>query len=227
MGIYARKTVMTSSAAALLLCIGAAGTAAADTEPTSPAVQIAETADEPTPEPEAPDPVDNNDGPADDAVETPITEAPHNDPSRCDGPAIKPYYGITGKSSYFVPSLWNGTEYKDGPGGSMTVSVTKTGTITGTVTGSGEFSAGAIIAKAKTTVSVSIAASFAIAVGHTYTHDIGKKKYGHLQYGSWGYKLSWAKYASSADRCHIVKVSTGTAKLPTKSMGWKYWETSS
>ncbi|WP_234438750.1 hypothetical protein [Streptomyces sp. NRRL S-340] len=109
----------------------------------------------------------------------------------------------------------------------MTVSVTKTGTISATVTGCGEFSAGAIIAKAKTTVSVAIGDSFAISVGHQYSHEIAKNKYGHLQYGSWGYKVSWAKYASSADRCHIVKVATGTAKLPTKSMGWKYWETSS
>ncbi|MEU6220928.1 hypothetical protein ABZ845_25995 [Streptomyces sp. NPDC047022] len=224
MGIYARKTIMSSSAA-LLLCMAAAGTSVAETGETAPlAIQTATPTDSPTPE--APNPVDTNDGPADDVVETPITEAPHNTPSRCDNP-YETWYTITGKSAYFVPSWWNGTEYKDGPGGSMTVSVTKAGTISASVTGSAEFSAGAIIAKAKTSVSATIGASFAITVGHQYSHDIARSKYGHLQYGSWGYKVSWAKYHTSGDGCRAVKAATGTATLPTKSVGWKYWETSS
>jgi hypothetical protein len=35
------------------------------------------------------------------------------------------------------------------------------------------------------------------------------------------------KYATSADRCSKVKLGSGTAKLPTKSTGWRFWTTSS
>ncbi|MEV4424726.1 hypothetical protein ACN9M0_23555 [Streptomyces sp. R-07] len=222
MGIYTRKTLMRSSAA-LLLCVAAAGPAAADSGDTAPlTVQTADIGD--TPGNSAA--VDTNDGPADDSVETPVTEDPHNGPLRCDNPHTT-WYAITGKSAYFIPSWWSGTEYKDGPGGTMNVSVTKTGTISASITGGTEAEGKIIVAKAKVSVSATIGGSFAIAVGHQYTHDVTKNKYGHLQYGSWGYNVSWAKYSTSSDGCGTVKIKSGTAKLPTNSTGWKYWETSS
>lgn len=110
----------------------------------------------------------------------------------------------------------------------MTVSVTKSGTITAEVSGSGEWSAGAILAKAKTTVSVKIAGSVTITTGHTYSQEIPRNKYGHMQYGSWGYKTSWKRYRSVGNGCGTPKeIGSGTMTAPTKEVGWKYWITSS
>ena len=39
---------------------------------------------------------------------------------RCDNP-VKTWYQVSSKKSYHIPSWWNGTSFKDGPGGSMTI----------------------------------------------------------------------------------------------------------
>ncbi|MCN9239600.1 hypothetical protein NGF19_02190, partial [Streptomyces sp. RY43-2] len=143
----------------------------------------------------------------------------------CDYPST--WYNVTSKKATHVPSWWNGTKYKDGPGGTMKVSVIKGGTISLEVAGSGEFQAGALLAKAKVSVSAKVTSSVTITTGHEYTHNIAKKKYGHLQYGSWGYKITWKRYRLNAKTCGGVEIAHGSATLPTKETGWKYWETSS
>ncbi|MFF4270333.1 hypothetical protein [Streptomyces sp. NPDC001536] len=66
-----------------------------------------------------------------------------------------------------------------------------------------------------------------VTTGHTYTHEIARNKYGHLQYGSWGYKTTWKKWRSNSGRsCDTVEIGHGTATFPTSETGWKYWETS-
>ncbi|MFD5699541.1 hypothetical protein [Streptomyces lasiicapitis] len=147
-------------------------------------------------------------------------------PPRCDNP-YKKWYKITSKKNYHVPSRWNGTTFKDGPGGTMKVKVEKSGKIGVELSGSVEASTNAIIAKSKVTFGVKVVGEVGVTVGHEYSHDIPSRKYGHLQYGSWGYNVKWTKYATSADRCGKVKLGSGSAKLPTKSTGWRYWSTSS
>ncbi|WP_233518058.1 hypothetical protein [Streptomyces corynorhini] len=216
MGI-ARKVVI-ASAASMLLCIGMTGTAVAESS------QSGKTADATSPDPVVNEDADIND-PADyiEGVETPVSE---KSPTRCDGPQT--WISITSKSAYHVPAWWNGTKYKDGPGGTMSVSVTKSGTISAEMTVGSEAEMNAVIAKAKVSVSGKIGASVGITTGHTYSHDIGKKKYGHLQYGSWGYKVSWKKYRAQGNGCGAgTVIASGKATLPTKEVGWKYWETSS
>ncbi|MFD4626117.1 hypothetical protein [Streptomyces sp. NPDC058475] len=78
----------------------------------------------------------------------------------------------------------------------------------------------------RATAKVSMSSSMTFG-RHEYSHDIPSRKYGHLQYGSWGYKVNWSKYATSSDRCGKVKLGSGTAKLPTKETGWRWWSTSS
>ncbi|MFI9149755.1 hypothetical protein [Streptomyces sp. NPDC053367] len=219
MGISSRR--VTGAATVMLLCLATAGTAVADetqsdgtapdsTAPDSMAISADQTTD-----------INDRQG-WEDTDDQPLGE---KTATMCDRPET--WYTITSKKKVHVPSWWNGTEYMDGPGGSMTVSVTKSGTITGEVSGTGEWSAGAIIAKAKVTVSVKIAASVTVAVGHTYSHDIKPNKYGHLRYGSWGYKLTWKKWrSSSGSNCSTVEIGHGSATLPTSATGWKYWETS-
>jgi hypothetical protein len=220
MGISSRR--VTGAAAALLLSLMTAGTAVADEAPAdstasdSAALEsTAISADQTTDINDRQGWEDTDDHLLDDKA-----------PAMCDRPET--WYTITSKRAYHVPAWWNGTKYKDGPGGTMSVSVTKAGTITGEFSGSGEWSAGAILAKAKTTISLKIAATATITVGHSYSHDITRNKYGHLQYGSWGYKLTWKKWRSnSGSSCNTVEIGHGKATLPTSETGWKYWETSS
>ncbi|MGX1887806.1 hypothetical protein [Streptomyces sp. NPDC055287] len=149
-----------------------------------------------------------------------------NGPLACDNP-IKTWYSITSKKAVHVPSWWNGTSFKDGPGGKMIVKVEKAGKIAAEIGTSGEAEFDAVIFKAKATISGKITGEVSIVTGHTYEHPIPADRYGHLQYGSWGYKISWAKYKTSANRCGKVKLKSGSGKTPTKETGWRWWHTAS
>jgi hypothetical protein len=134
-------------------------------------------------------------------------------------------WGIDSQTSHFMGAA--GASFKDGPGGSMTVSVNTASTLSGTVTGTTESQIGFILAKAKLTVSASVTKSVTITKGHQYSHNVSSNKYGHLQYGSWGYSIKWTEYINNGPAClsHVYK--RGTATLPVKEVGWRYWETSS
>ncbi|MET7601044.1 hypothetical protein [Streptomyces avermitilis] len=215
-----RRTAI-ASGTALLLCLGTVDTAIADEEPPTSSASDTE-------QPVATDDVADQDGvDINDRADWEDGEATSVvNPHYCDGPQT--WIEITSKKNYHVPSWWNGTKYKDGPGGKMKVSVSKSGTIGMEITAGAEAEAGAVLAKAKTSISVKVAGSVTITTGHTYTRNIANHKYGHLQYGSWGYKVSWKKLRRRGDGCGSpTLVKSGTATLPTKETGWKYWETSS
>ncbi|MEU3957390.1 hypothetical protein AB0F45_34690 [Streptomyces achromogenes] len=220
MNLGMRRTAM-ASGTALLLCLGTVGTAIADGELPAPAADASERPVS-TDDIAAQDEIDINDrtGWENGEVTSVVT------PQYCDGPQT--WIEITSKKNYHVPSWWNGTSYKDGPGGSMTVSVTKAGTVGMEISAGAEAEADAVLAKVKASVSVKVVGSVTITTGHTYSHTISSRKYGHLQYGSWGYKVSWKKWRRRGSGCGSpTLVTSGTATLPTKETGWKYWETSS
>ncbi|MGX1560423.1 hypothetical protein [Streptomyces sp. NPDC055506] len=144
---------------------------------------------------------------------------------RCDNP-YKKWYALSGrKKNYHIPSWWNGTSYKDGPGGTMSVEVLKSGKIGLEVSGSASFEAGALLAKAKAEFGAKVVGEVGISTGHRYTRHIKSGRYGHLQYGTWGEKYNWVKYETSANRCGKKKLGSGSVKMPTKEVGWRYWET--
>ncbi|MEU1594279.1 hypothetical protein ABZ468_15795 [Streptomyces sp. NPDC005708] len=135
-------------------------------------------------------------------------------------------YGVLIKShkAYRLPA--KGAYFKDGPGGTITASVTRATTITYSVSASLEVSASYLFASAKASVSGSITKSVAVTTGHTYSHNINARKYGNLQYGSNGYQVSWESNRTNPN-CTVTTLASGTAKLPASSVGWHYWETSS
>jgi hypothetical protein len=216
MGISSRRAV-TGAATALLLCIMTAGTAAAEEGPSDSAASdsTAISADQTT---------DINDRQGwEDTDDQPLNE---KHPTMCD--RAETWYTTTSKKKYHVPSWWNGTKYKDGPGGTMSVSVTKGGTISAEVSGTGEFAAKGVVFEAKASITSKIGGSVTINTGHIYSHDISRNKYGHLQYGSWGFKTTWKRWRSnSGSSCNTVEIAHGTSILPTSETGWHYWETSS
>ncbi|MFJ9631220.1 hypothetical protein ACIQPR_37680 [Streptomyces sp. NPDC091280] len=131
---------------------------------------------------------------------------------------------ITSRTPYRLPA--SGQYFKDGPGGTMSVSVTKASTISYSVSGSLEVSASYLFASAKASIGSTYAKSVAVTTGHTYTHNITAHKYGNMQYGSNGFKLGWESNKTNPN-CTNTVLSTGTAKFPVTSVGWRYWETKS
>jgi len=132
------------------------------------------------------------------------------------------FYTIPSKTSYHLPAA--GTHFKDGPGGTMTVSVATATTVSASASVTAGASVSGIIAQAKIEVSASVTKSTAITVGHTYTHPITAGRYGNMEYGSWGYNVSW-RYYYRLENCTNSLRSSGTAKVPTTDVGWRYWET--
>ncbi|MEU5531902.1 hypothetical protein [Streptomyces sp. NPDC020362] len=217
MGIGMRRAAVASSAV-LLLCFGAVGTATADQDVSTPSANGPDQAVDAI---GAQDTVEINDreGWEEDEPTTVVQ------PRYCDGPQT--WFEITSKKNYHIPSWWNGTTYKDGPGGSVTGSVTKAGTIYAEISGGAEGELKGVIWSVKAHIDGKVGGSVGITTGHVYQHNISRSKYGHLQYGSWGYKVTWEKYRRKGDGCHGgTLIDSGTATLPTSETGWKYWETS-
>lgn len=134
------------------------------------------------------------------------------------------YVDITSSSSYHLPAA--GTYFKDGPGGTMTVSVQSSTTVSASMTATSEVSISDIVSSVKAQVSASAEKSQTITVGHTYSHSIPSGSYGNLQYGSWGYYVHW-QHVFDNGNCTYSYGASGTAKVPTTAVGWKYWTTSS
>ncbi|MET7827723.1 hypothetical protein ACGFSG_23465 [Streptomyces sp. NPDC048512] len=221
MGTGIRRTAIASSTA-LLFCFGAVQSATADQDAPESSTSGPDQAAGATDSIAAEDTVDINDRDDWDQDDSTSLVNPH----LCAGPQT--WIEFSKKKKYHVPSWWNGTKFKDGPGGTMTVSVTKAGTLSAEVTGTVSAEANFVIAAAKSSISYKIGASVTITTGHTYSHNIPHNKYGHLQYGAWGYKVSWEKYRRKGNGCGGgTLIDSGTATLPTKETGWKYSETSS
>ncbi|MGW1065572.1 hypothetical protein ACWD4F_13795 [Streptomyces aureus] len=131
---------------------------------------------------------------------------------------------ITSHHPYRLPA--RGAYFKDGPGGTITASVTRATTITYSVSRSTEVNASYMMLAMKRQVSRDVSKSVAVTTGHTYSHGIHAHKYGNLQYGSNGFKVGWQSNRTNPD-CTTTVLATGTAKFPVSSVGWKFWETSS
>lgn len=115
---------------------------------------------------------------------------------------------------------------KDGPGGKIEVSQTYSGSASYSVTAGAESEVGAVLAKAKVSISGTLSKTNSTSSTHTYSHDITKGKYGHVQYVSWGKKVNYRKYRTNAN-CSTTTIATGTINFPSSEEGWYYWETSS
>jgi hypothetical protein len=138
----------------------------------------------------------------------------------CDGGYV---YDITSSSDIYFPAS---ITYKDGPGGSMTVSVTNTSTKTSSGSVTAGATLGGIIAQAKIEVSSDISTSNSVTVGHSYTRNITAGRYGNAQYVAWGKQVYWS-YFYEYSNCTRVRKASGIAKLVRTAEGWRYWETTS
>lgn len=132
-------------------------------------------------------------------------------------------YRVASHSASFRPA--KNSSFKDGPGGTMRVSVTTASTLSGTFGTTVESEINAIFTSVKAQVNASVTKSRTVTVGHEYSQKITRGKYGHMQYGSWGTVANWEQIFTFSNCAQRVE-KRGTAKLPGKELGWKYSETS-
>ena len=97
-------------------------------------------------------------------------------------------------------------------------------TVTASITAGYSAELGGLIAQAKVEVSGTLTRAVDVTVGHSYHRVITAGRYGNLEYGSWGQRVTWKKYHDNAG-CTTSLISSGTAYIPASSLGWKYWET--
>jgi len=129
--------------------------------------------------------------------------------------------------SYFFPM---GIKFTSGPSNGTLVmhsSIENNVGVTATISGTVSFSASAIIASAKVDLGLSVSGS--VSVSQTYVTDWGpipNHLYGHMQFGSWGYRLTWILYRDNAN-CTTTKLGTGSAYLPNPvNLGFHTWNSS-
>jgi hypothetical protein len=116
--------------------------------------------------------------------------------------------------------------FRDGPGGSLTVTKSYSGSASATVTAGASVSVDAVVASAQVSVSASLTAEISTAATNTYSHKITSGKFGNAEYVSYGDYIKWTHKRTNTD-CSTTTLASGTLAVPSKTQGWYYWETSS
>lgn len=151
-------------------------------------------------------------------VLVPIASAP----AAVAGCPYEIYYSVSGKT---VRMPFRGVPtFKDGPGGTITVSRTYSGSVTFRVEVGAESEVGVILARAKASIKASLEKTNTTGTTHTYSHNIRAGRYGHVQYVSWGKRVTWAKYRVNGN-CTSTLITAGVIRFPSTEEGWYYWET--
>lgn len=135
------------------------------------------------------------------------------------------YYTVSGKS---IEMRYPGVPiFKDGKGGTLTVSRTYSSTLNYSVTLGAESEVGAVLAKAKVSISGTLGRTTGKTTTHTYSHKISSNRYGHAKYVNWGKQVKWVKKRRWSN-CDTKVLAHGTIDFPsTDTEGWVYWETKS
>ncbi|NBE94659.1 hypothetical protein FE391_12610 [Nonomuraea sp. KC401] len=126
--------------------------------------------------------------------------------------------------NFFVPR----TRFIDGPGGSMTVSVTREHEVLAFLETERErtvdFTAGDVVRSLRKMGLPHLEERHMVFTGHEYTREISKGKYGNMWYRVFGYRVGWSAWRVLGT-CRHVEVGTGIANVPSRVEGWRYWET--
>ncbi|MEV0379412.1 hypothetical protein [Nonomuraea sp. NPDC050643] len=126
--------------------------------------------------------------------------------------------------NFFVPR----TRYTDGPGGSMTVSVTREHEVLAFLETEKEkelsVTTGDLVKRLRRLGLPHLEERHMVFTGHEYTREISKGMYGNMWYRVFGYRVGWSAW-SVLRSCRHIKVTTGIANVPARVEGWRYWET--
>lgn len=127
------------------------------------------------------------------------------------------------------------TRYIDGPGGSMTVTVTREKEVTAFLETENEkqkdfsrtfdtFDMRTLVEHLRRLGLPHLEERHMVFSGHEYTKDITEGMYGNMWYRVFGYRIGWSAW-STLGTCEIRKVGSGLASVPSRVEGWHYWET--
>ncbi|MFC4008869.1 hypothetical protein ACFOY2_16680 [Nonomuraea purpurea] len=138
--------------------------------------------------------------------------------------------------NFFLPR----TRYIDGPGGSMTVSVTREHEVvafietereqqretrfTAESTPTAEFTPSEVVRRLRRLGLPHLEERHMVFSGHEYTREVKKGMYGNMWYRVFGYRVGWSAW-SVVGTCREVEVARGIANVPARVEGWRYWET--
>ncbi|WP_440071319.1 hypothetical protein [Streptosporangium sp. OZ121] len=126
--------------------------------------------------------------------------------------------------NFFVPR----TRFIDGPGGTMTVSVTRQHRVYAEMEIERErydlITTGDLIRQLRNMVNPLLAEEYIVETGHEYEQEITDGKYGNMWYRVFGYRVGFSAWRQLYT-CRVRKVTTGVANVPARVEGWRYWET--
>ncbi|MFE3453766.1 hypothetical protein ACFXJ8_33045 [Nonomuraea sp. NPDC059194] len=120
------------------------------------------------------------------------------------------------------------TRFTDGPGGSMTVSVTREHEVLAFVETESErtreLTTGDLVRSLRRLGLPHLEERHMVFTGHEYTREISKGMYGNMWYRVFGYRIGWSSW-EVLGTCRHRLVHTGIANVPARVEGWHYWET--
>ncbi|WP_020546024.1 hypothetical protein [Nonomuraea coxensis] len=129
--------------------------------------------------------------------------------------------------NFFLPR----TRFTDGPGGQMTVSVTREHEVLAfletekeRVQTTNPIEPGEVIRALRKNGIPHLEERHMVFAGHEYTREISPGMYGNLWYRVFGYRIGWSAW-SVLSTCREVEIASGIANVPARFEGWKYWET--
>jgi len=138
--------------------------------------------------------------------------------------------------NFFLPR----TRYIDGPGGSMTVSVTREHEVLAFLEAENEKSKSlektftrddngtpdtkSVVESLRRLGLPHLEERHMVFSGHEYTREITPGKYGNMWYRVFGYRIGWSAW-NVLGTCDREKVAAGIANVPSRVEGWRYWET--
>lgn len=136
------------------------------------------------------------------------------------------HYDAYSKQDLHIPS---GTHWKSGPGGTVSASKEYSQAASMSVSIGVSVSYSAIVAEAEASYGIDASTSSSRSETYTYSRNISSNsKYGHLQFGNWGWRMGVDKYYVNSV-CRVTSEYTGTVnKMPSaNTWGYRYWETTS
>lgn len=126
--------------------------------------------------------------------------------------------------NFFVPR----TRFIDGPGGTMTVSVTRQHRVYAEMEIEreriGEIDRDELIRQLRNMVNPLLAEEYIVETGHEYVQEITDGKYGNMWYRVFGYRVGFSAWRQVYS-CRVRKIAAGVASVPARVEGWRYWET--
>ncbi|SEN35590.1 hypothetical protein SAMN05660976_07368 [Nonomuraea pusilla] len=133
-------------------------------------------------------------------------------------------HGHLSPRNFFLPR----TRFTDGPGGSMTATVTREHEVLAYLETEKERQINVtvhdVVRHLRKLGLPHLEERHKVFVGHEYKRDISKGKYGNMWYRVFGYRVGWSAW-SVLGTCRQVQVASGIANIPSRIEGWRYWET--